>query len=606
MDRKSITSGPRRVADTLTPHCAGITRWWDAEARRRQDLRTPDHLTALIDAQRNHRAARAKATRARAERKHANAATRWPLASTRRAARTSHRAARGQVRSTRLALRAAHRNYPPTIWGVAAKVHAAHTCLSVAAAYWDAWARWPIIISAAILVGHLAVLWLGHRSVSTELPDGLTAEEHRLAKRLDASWWTANAEARGLAGTLPGRATLTPAGLVSHVRLDGRWTPASLRARTAEIRALLGARSDLRIEVSEGSHGDRATITLRTRSAADGIDLTGWTPGAPWGVDTVTGEPVPVSKGRRKLVAGMSGSGKSWALRPLMAEASEYPDERLVLIDLKKVEARCWEHRARTATTVEEITIVTAELVAEMQERLDLIPRGDDVVKISARCPRITVVVDEGSELLAVSRGDDAVIMDNLRSIARMGRAAEIILVWATQKPTISGANAGLDPQISAQISVRVALALSTPSESRVVMGEDATERGWNAHELPIPGVALIRSGPTSLPHPVRTRAIPPQDVIDLPARPIWVGTAAPAPTLVVESPTRTEKLVPTATSNRDKVLDAVRGGHRSVTAIASGTGLHKGTVSTHVKVLVESGDLVRDETGLVPVGTPS
>jgi hypothetical protein len=70
-------------------------------------------------------------------------------------------------------------------------------------------------------------------------------------------------------------------------------------------------RTDLRVEIKSGSHGDRATITLRTRSAADGIDLSGWTAGAPWGVDTVTGEPVHVPLGRRMLVAGTSGSGST-------------------------------------------------------------------------------------------------------------------------------------------------------------------------------------------------------------------------------------------------------------------------------------------------------
>lgn len=604
MDRKSIARAPRRAADTLTPHCARIARRWDAEAQRRRDLRTPEHLAALVDAQRAHRTARTKATRARAERKRAKASTRWPLASSRRAARTAHRAARLHARSTRTALRAAHRNYPPALWSTASKAHATHTGAAVGAAYWyagpDGWALWPISLSASLLVVHVAVLWLGHRSIAPDLPDGLTAEERRLAQRLDPAWWTTHAETRGLAGTLPTPAKLTPAGLVSHVRLDGKWTPASLRARTAEIRALLGARSDLRIEVAEGSHGDRATITLRTRSAADGIDLTGWAPGAPWGIDTVTGDPVPVQMGRRLLVAGMSGAGKSWALRPLMAEASEHEDHRLILLDLKKVEARCWQHRARTATTIDEIATVTAELVAEMQARLDRIPRGADVVAISAECPRITVVVDEGSELLAVSRGDHAQIMEDLRSIARMGRAAEVIVVWATQKPTISGANAGLDPQISAQISTRVALALSTPSESRVVMGEDATERGWHAHELPIPGVALIRSGPASLPHPVRTRAIPPHDVIALPDRPIWTATATLATAPVDEPAAPAGTPVP---SNRARVLDAVRSGRGSVTAIATDTGLNKGTVSAHVAKLIEAGEVMRDGTGLVAAG---
>lgn len=601
MDRNRIAVVGRRVADTLTPHCASIARRWDTEAQRRRDLRTPEHLTALADAQRAHRAARTKAARARADRRAARASTRWPLARIRRAAATGHRAARQHARHTRTKLRAAHRDYPRTLWAVAARIHAVHVLAAIATAWgWadpaiPAWC--PVTISATVLVAHIAVLWLGHRTPAADLPGDLTAEERRLAARLDPAWWTAHADDRGLAGTLPSPVTLTPAGLVTHVRLDGRWTPAALRARTAEIRALLGARTDLRIEVTEGSHGDRATITLHTRSAADGVDLTGWEPGDSWGVDTVTGAAVAVPVGERALIAGMSGSGKSWSARPLMAEVSEHEDTRLVVIDLKKVEARLWAHRARIAVTVEEIAAVVDELVAEMADRLDRIPLGADVVETSAHCPRITIVVDEGSELLAVARGDAAQIMDDLRSIARMGRAAEIILVWATQKPTVSGPTPGLDPQVSAQINVRAALALSVPSESRVVMGEDATERGWNAHDLPMPGYALIKSGPDSRPHPVRTRAISPREVIALPARPIWHRTATP----VTRRPA-VEVAVEKPASNRGRVLDAVRGGCTSVTAVAADTGLNKGTVSAHVRHLVEAGEVVRDGTGLVAV----
>ncbi|MER5989362.1 FtsK/SpoIIIE domain-containing protein, partial [Streptomyces sp. NPDC001787] len=312
----------------------------------------------------------------------------------------------------------------------------------------------------------------------------------------------------------------------------------AFKAKHEEIRAMLGARTDLRMEIKAGSHGDRATITLRTRSAADGVELTGWTPGAPWGVDTVTGEPVMVPLGRRMLIAGTSGSGKSWSTRAILAEASEAADHRLVVIDPKRVEAINWEHRARTAITAEDVLDVTDELVAEMHERLGLIPRGQDVIAISPERPRITVFVDEGAEVITMARkkrakgtaeepGDPdwSRIMENLGTLARMARAAEIILIWATQKPTMD-AKGGIDPQISAQITYRAALALSTSGESRVVFGEDATEKGWHAHELPMPGVAMLRSGPKAPPHPINTRAFSPADVIALPDRPVWHRSA--------------------------------------------------------------------------------
>ena len=95
----------------------------------------------------------------------------------------------------------------------------------------------------------------------------MTAEEMRLAERLDPSWWVENTGNRGLSGTVPTPAQLTPAGLVSHVRLDGM-TPKEFRGKADQVRALLGARTDLRMEITFGSHGDP-----RHDQAADAVGV---------------------------------------------------------------------------------------------------------------------------------------------------------------------------------------------------------------------------------------------------------------------------------------------------------------------------------------------
>ena len=631
-------SGTVNALDALTPLCLPLAVRWDAEADRRTKLRTPEHLKTLMDAQRAHNSARSTAAQARAQRTAARRTSKNPLATARRAARTADKAARGHHTVAKSALKSAQKDYPSTLAGVAARVHAAHVipaglASAVLTDQAHALTVWPAGLSVALIAANVGALWLGRRSATPEAPaDGLTAEEQRLAERLDPAHWVQHADERGLAGTVTTPAEVTPAGLVSHVRLDGRWTPKSFRAKGDEVRALLGARTDLRIEITAGTHGDRATITLRTRSAADGISLTGWTQGAPWGVDTITGEPVMVPLGRRMLIAGTSGSGKSWSTRALLAEASETEDHRLVVIDPKRVEALNWEHRARTAVVAVEVLTVSDELVAEMHERLALIPRGRDTIEISADRPRITVFVDEGAEVISLAKeGEFKRIMENFRTLARMARAAEIILLWATQKPTMDK-NGGIDPQISAQITYRAALALSTSSESRVVFGEDATERGWHAHDLPMPGFAMLRSGPKAQPHPIRTRAFSPADVIALPDRPIWErGTATPTPapdpggprlTLVkapVPAPRPARATAPAApvvaepsgaeaagTTNRDRVLAAVIDGARTGRDITDRTGLNKGTVSKTVKQLVDAGAIVREADGMLTVGEVS
>jgi S-DNA-T family DNA segregation ATPase FtsK/SpoIIIE len=640
-DRAKLAHGTVRTTtvntlDALSPLCSPFAARWDAEADRRKGLRTPENLKALLNAQRAHNSARATSATAKSQRQAARAASNNPLSTARRAARTAHRAAQQHHGQARAELRAAKASYPSTLRARAVQLHAAHAT----GAGLTSWALteaahhltlWPAEISLGVIGLNAAGLWLGRRQVSVRVEDGLSAEERRLAERLDPSFWVQHADERGLSGTVPAPVEVTPAGLVSHIRLDGRWTPKAFRAKEDEIRALLGARSDLRVEIKTGSHGDRAMITLRTRSAADGIDLSGWTPGAPWGVDTVTGDPVMVPLGRRMLIAGTSGAGKSWSTRAVLAEASETEDHRLVVVDPKRVEAINWQHRARTAIELDEVLEVSDELVAEMHERLALVPRGRDVIEISPERPRITVFVDEGAEVKAMAKtprqkptkedpGDPdwSRIMRNFRTLARMGRAAEIILVWATQKPTMDEGNGGIDAQISAQITYRAALALSTSAEARTVFGEDATDKGWHAHELPMPGVAMLRWGPKAKPHPINTRAFSPADVIALPDRPVWQrGKATPVDAVPVQrTPLRLvrdaveveesvyvnavpQDAVPT---NRERVLSAVRAGASTAKDVTEVTGLNKGTVSREVKALIEAGELARAEDNTLAI----
>ncbi|MFG3169231.1 FtsK/SpoIIIE domain-containing protein [Streptomyces sp. NPDC048200] len=620
----TTTATTNTALDALAPVCSPFAARWDREAERRTLLRTPENLKALMAAQREHNSARSTAVMARNQRSAARKASNNPFSANRRAARTADKAARQHHSQARSVMKVARKNYPATLTARAVQMHAAHAVPGGLASWLMSEAThaltvWPASVSAGLIGLNVAGLWLGRRQPSVRLDDGMSAEERRLAARLDPSFWVQHADARGLSGTVPGPAKLTPAGLVSHVRLDGRWTPKTFRAKADEIRALLGAQTDLRMGITSGSHGDRATITLRTRSAADGIDLSGWQPGAPWGVDTVTGESVFVPLGRRMLIAGTSGSGKSWSTRALLAEGSEAPDHRVVVIDPKRVEAMNWQHRARTAITLDEVLEVTDELVAEMHERLALIPRGQDVIAISAERPRITVFVDEGAEVIsmaATSRArptkkdqggpDWGRIMENLRTLARMARAAEIILIWATQKPTMDR-NGGIDPQISAQITYRAALALSTSSESRVVFGEDATEKGWHAHELPMPGVAMLRFGPKAKPHPITTRTFSPADVIALPDRPIWKrGTAkdAASPLRLVKESATPDASVPAGTeTNRGRILRAVHEGARTLRDVTDATGINKGTVSREIKALAASGDVRKNDDGMLLPG---
>ena len=567
-------------------------------------------------------AARWTATRwqAEAERRRTLRAERKPLVTDARRAVAQARAIDPQkvtsiVHRAERELATAKRRVPDPLWLFASKaaiaiaIAARITLPMIPGRVW----LWSAITVTVAVVG--AVVWTVARS--RKKPTGLvpTAEERALLGRLQPEHWREHAEQRGLAGTMTGRPALTESGIVVAVRLDGQWTATKLRTAEDHVRALLGARTDLRIQIKAGKRGGWAEMTLRTRSAADGDNLQ-WSPDRrSLGVDTVTGEQVTVPLGERLLIAGRSGAGKSVASRPLLYDASEGASSALAIIDLKQVEGRLWDHRARVASTPRDVITLVDEVEAEMHDRLAVLPKGQDTWTPTPDRPRITLVVDEGAEVLTAAdkvpfptvdeNGKTKTVtrsaLPGLESIARMGRAACIDLWWMTQKPTI---NDGVPKQIAPQISTSICLAVRTPAEARVVLGEDAQAKGWNADELPAPGVALIRDGKRK-PDPVKVRYMDKAVVIALPARTPWhrpTTTAVPALTLVTDTTdTPTAASMPVQADSADaRILTLIRQAKQPIRQkdLADQTGLTKGTVSKAIKRLTDTGHIQRQADG--------
>ncbi|MFG2867684.1 MarR family transcriptional regulator [Streptomyces sp. NPDC048338] len=567
-------------------------------------------------------AARWTATRwrAEAERRRTLRAERKPLVTDARRAVAQARAIDPQkvtsiVHRAERELATAKRRVPDPLWlfaskaAIATAIAARITLPLVPGRVW----LWSAITVTVAIVG--AVVWTVARARREKTGLQPTAEERALLGRLQPEHWREHAEQRGLAGTMTGRPALTESGIVVAVRLDGQWTATKLRSAEDHVRALLGARTDLRIQIKAGKRGGWAEMTLRTRSAADGDNLQ-WSPDRrSLGVDTVTGEQVTVPLGERLLIAGRSGAGKSVASRPLLYDASEGASNALAIIDLKQVEGRLWDHRARVASTPRDVITLVDEVEAEMHDRLAVLPKGQDTWTPTPDRPRITLVVDEGAEVLTAAdkvpfptvdeTGKTKTVtrsaLPGLESIARMGRAACIDLWWMTQKPTI---NDGVPKQIAPQISTSICLAVRTPAEARVVLGEDAQAKGWNADELPAPGVALIRDGKRK-PDPVKVRYMDKTVVIALPARTPWhrPTTTTPALTLVkdtTDTPAAPVSVPVQADSADARILTLIRQAEQPIRQkdLADQTGLTKGTVSKAIKRLADTGHIQRQADG--------
>jgi S-DNA-T family DNA segregation ATPase FtsK/SpoIIIE len=342
-----------------------------------------------------------------------------------------------------------------------------------------------------------------------------TPDETQIIHRI--ATWGDHAAERKLHEVLPGHPVIDESGLLIPIGFAGQWTPAKLDAQHDQVRALLAIPDEVRTQIKPGGTADRALLRIRTRIRA--LDLA-WDPERRGlGLDADTGEIVYVDVTDRILVAGMSGAGKSVALRVLMAAALALPHTALVIIDLK-VEGALWSHVARFESEPDNIESLVDELITEMREREELMRAHsiDQWVPTDER-PRLVVIIDEGAEL--ISEVEDAI--KGLRSLARRGRSAEIVVWWATQKPTVTGPGRGLDSSISAQLTSRVCLAVSSPTESRNVLGEDASLKGWHAEDMQKGGWALVRvTGADRAPDPVRVWFMEKEHVKALPEREPW------------------------------------------------------------------------------------
>jgi hypothetical protein len=385
---------------------------------------------------------------------------------------------------------------------------------------WDGWAHQPEKVDAVAVADEVAEPGESKPSLFSKMrgTSGLkpTPEESEIIHRITA--WDERAAERKLHEVIPGPPVIDESGLLIPIGFAGVWTPAKLDEQVDQVRALLAVPDKVRTQVKPGGTADRAVLRVRTRTRA--LDLT-WSPEREGiGLDADTAEVVRVNTDERLLVAGTSGSGKSVALRVLMANALAKPHTALVILDLKRAEGALWRHTARVESEPEGVQAVIDELIAEMKERETIMEsRGIDLWEPTDERPNIVVSVDEGAELMA--EVPDSV--GGLRSLARRARAAGIRLWWATQKPTMTGNGPGLDSQIAGQLTTQVCLAVAGSKEARVVLGEDATGKGWHAEDLEKGGWALVRvQGEDRAPDPVRVWFMEKEHVKALPGREAW------------------------------------------------------------------------------------
>jgi hypothetical protein len=305
--------------------------------------------------------------------------------------------------------------------------------------------------------------------------------------------WARATQLCGLAGPygnrpLAVRIVSAPFGDDLLVKMPTGTHVAELEAAAEPLAAALGVR-EVRVRRS-AEHAAFAHVVIVRRDSLAGASVPWpmssapraslWT-SIPIGTDE-NGRVVTIGLPERNvLIGGEPGAGKSVFLSLLVAAAALDPTVTLTLLDGKLVELAAW--RGCAADNVGPSVAIAIDVLTAIQKEMDeryrtlLALRRRKIEPGSGALFHVVVIDELAFYLGGQDRKQRLEITELLRDLVSRGRAAGIIVLAATQKPSADV----IPTQIRDLFGFRVALRCSTPQASDTVLGQGWASLGYSA-----------------------------------------------------------------------------------------------------------------------------